>query len=189
MEIERDMRKILLSSLALATLAVGSAACGSKSSGGSPPSFNEPTGSEIQIDRMGRPAINTILKKVFDTGGQTSDAFNQLSPAQDLSVAGGTSGILARTISFAHACPAPAIALALLPDVLTFNIASNANYAQLNGRGLTDDVFDATLFALYQTNGAAFCNGTTSFVLAGDHINANDVPLAGLPFPFLAAPH
>jgi len=177
--------KILICALAVATLAVGSAACGKKKSSNGAPSFSEPTGSESQIDRMGRPAINTIVKKGLDTSGNSSNVFNTTTPGSDVSA---FLGPLTQIVGLAHACPAPAIAGALLPDILTFNIASNANYAQLNGRALADDVFDDTLLALYTTaSGTGFCNGAGPFVTAGDNVTANDKTFSGT-FPFLADP-
>lgn len=178
--------KILICALAVATLAVGSAACGKKkSSGNGAPAFPEPPANPTQIDRMGRPAINTIVKKVLDTTGALSDAFNGLNPSQDVSVAGP---LLGKIVSLAHACPAPAVAGALLPDVLTFTTTSNANYGALQGRALADDVFDITLKVLYTNSNGVVCSGATPFLAAGDRIAANDKTF-GTTFPFLAAPN
>lgn len=178
--------KILICALAVATLAVGSAACGKKkSSGNGAPAFPDPPSAPTQIDRMGRPAINTVLKKVLDTTGTLSNAFNGLNPSQDVSV--GT-GPLLQALGLAHACPAPAVKAALLPDVLTFTTTSNANYGALQGRALADDVFDITLAVLYTNSNGAICSGATPFLAVGDRITANDKTF-GTTFPFLAAPN
>lgn len=182
--------KILICALAAATLAVAASACGgSKKSSNGAPAFADPPGNPAttQIDRMGRPTINTVIHKVLDTTGALSDAFNGLQPSQDVGVAGGTNGALAQIVGLLHACPAPAVAGALLPDVLTLDTTVPANYALLNGRALADDVFDDTLVAIYSSAGG-FCSGAAPFVTGGDHVDANDVAFSTT-FPFLAAPH
>ncbi|HVO31953.1 MAG TPA: DUF4331 family protein [bacterium] len=175
---------VLIPLLAAATLAVGAAACASKKSDGSgPPHFQEPPATLTQIDRMGHPALNTVIHKVLDTSGSASDIFNNARPQNDVATFG--SG-LTTVLALLHGCPAPGLGAKLLPDVLTFNTTSNANYARLNGRALPDDVFDITLHALWVNSAGTPCVPLT--FLAGDHIGANDVAFGGT-FPFLAAPH
>ena len=85
------------------------------------------------IDRMGRPAIATV----FIPEGQ-KDAFNQTKPADDISK-WKTTLVAALTGLGSN----PALADALLPDILTFDVSKPLNF--LNGRALTDDVIDAEL--------------------------------------------
>ena len=90
-----------------------------------------------QVERMGRPAINTV----FMAGTRKND-FNRGEPKDD--VANFTAEVVAVLRAFGHT-PAEAAALAaiLLPDILTYNYSSGAGF--LNGRKLTDDVIDAEL--------------------------------------------
>ena len=178
--------RFVMCALAVATLAVGAAACGKKkSSGNGNPSFPEP-GTLTRIDRMGRPAIATIIHKVLDTSNTSVNGFNQASPSQDSAFASAIGGI----VGLLHACPKPAVAGALLPDILTFDASQTINYATLNGRGLTDDVFDDTLAAVYtNSNGMYGCGnaGTRAILSSGDRITMNDKTF-GTAFPFLADP-
>jgi hypothetical protein len=119
-----------------------------------------------QVDRIGRPAINTVL---IDSGNK--DAFNQGNPADDpldfrADVVAAITG-LSGDSAFANS-----LADVLLPDLLTFDTNSSDGF--LNGRQLADDVIDAELELL--TNGA---------FTAGDGVDANDVPFSTV-FPYLA---
>ncbi len=76
-----------------------------------------------QIDRMGRPAINTVFIPT-----ESKNAFNQATPRKDLKQFGQFLGDLAP---------------ALLPDILTIDTSSSAGF--LNGRQLADDVIDIEL--------------------------------------------
>jgi hypothetical protein len=180
------MKKIFLSVVAGASFAIAIAAC-SGSSGSKAPSFADPNPSAPQIDRMGRPAINTIVKKVADTTGASSDAFNGATPDVDVA---SFSAALGGIVALAHACPSAAVAGALLPDVLTLNTGAPTTYATLNGRNVNDDVFDQTLAAIYSTNGgASYCiGGTGGSAIFTDHISANDVTNTTT-FPYVANPH
>jgi hypothetical protein len=116
------------------------------------------------IDRMGRPAIATV----FIPSGQ-KDAFNQTEPKDD--VAMWKSTVVASLNSLGSD---PALADALLPDILTIDTSSTAGF--LNGRALSDDVIDIELNLL---SGGA---------VPTDFVDAND--RAFLPgFPYLAPPH
>jgi hypothetical protein len=90
-----------------------------------------------QIDRMGRPAINTALipdalKDSFNFGSPSTDRRNFRSTVIATLVADGN------TPSFAAL-----LTDILLPDMLTFDTSSGAGF--LNGRQLLDDVIDAEL--------------------------------------------
>ena len=118
-----------------------------------------------QIDRMGRPAINTVFEHT-DAG---KDAFNAGIPRHDQrdfhQDVYNTLIALGNTPAYAEA-----VTNILLPDILTFNTSSSAGF--LNGRGLADDVIDTELSVV--SNGAI----TTDCV-------ANDSNFSNT-FPYLA---
>ena len=93
-----------------------------------------------QVDRIGRPAINTVL--ISD-----KDAFNAGQPVDDRANFGAD--VEAALTGLGAADPA-ALTQVLLPDVLTVDFDQPTNF--LNGRSLGDDVIDAELNLL--TNGA-----------------------------------
>jgi len=152
-----------------------------------------------QIDRVGRPAINTVfnglvLPSSSDYNGLEKDAFNQQRPSADrgtttdnvTTVLNAIGGVLTANSATAYTpSEVSAIAKVLLPDELTIKLGSSAPFAAgtslgtlaLNGRHLGDDVIDAE-FALL-----------TNFVITtGDGVNHNDVALPST-FPYEAAPH
>jgi hypothetical protein len=97
-----------------------------------------------QMDRMGRPAINTV----FQHTGAEKDAYNRGIPKNDRrDFTANVYGFLAQ---FYPPATATAITNVLLPDILTFDTSSSAGF--LNGRKLSDDVIDAELGLV--TNGA-----------------------------------
>ena len=140
-----------------------------------------------QVDRMGRPAINTVflpqnpfektepyLKNQFNAGQPKNDRARFRAEVVDsLKVlhslndgAGDDTSDDAKKIA--------GLADVLLPDVLTFDTAQNDGF--LNGRKLADDVIDAELGLI--TEGAV----TT------DCVSKNDRSFRAA-FPYLAAPH
>lgn len=163
-------------------LAVGVAAC----NGGDDkdkPVFEDPSATAVRKDRMGRPAINTVIRKVVDTDGSSSDAFNATHPESDDAAFGPALPVI---VALLHACPPATLGSALLPDVITIDTSVPSGY--LNGRDLDDDVIDLTLLSIYSSNGGvSYCSGTSPAILT-DHIDANDVAF-GATFPYLAAPH
>ncbi|MEZ6125036.1 MAG: DUF4331 family protein [Planctomycetaceae bacterium] len=120
-----------------------------------------------QFDRMGRPAINTVL---IPSGRK--DEFNTANPVFDY--ADFHVDVEAAITSLGNGANAAGLASVLLPDVLTVDVSSSAGF--LNGRKPADDVIDAELNLL--SNGAV----TT------DLVNANDKPFPAV-FPYLAAPN
>jgi hypothetical protein len=116
-----------------------------------------------QTDRMGRPAINTVL-----IPAAKKDAFNAAHPKDD--VEDYTADAVATITALGNAAGAAQLAATLLPDVISFDTTSTAGF--LNGRRLEDDVIDAELNLL--SNGAV----TTDFV-------END-SVFGAGFPYLA---
>ena len=126
-----------------------------------------------QLDRMGRPAINTV----FNHTDATKEANNRTSPTDDRALLrSNVIGVLnaLKPVSSYSDAQIAGIADILLPDTLTFKVGMAGGF--LNGRRLNDDVINAELSLL--TNG-----GFTS-----DCVNANDKANSGL-FPYLASPH
>ncbi len=121
-----------------------------------------------QVDRVGRPAINTVLLPAA-----RKDEFNQADPVNDFAAFGAD--VEAAITGLSDATNATALTPVLLPDVLTFDTSSSAGF--LNGRHLADDVIDAELTLL-----------TGSSTPVGDGVDANDVPFLGV-FPYLAPAH
>ena len=131
-----------------------------------------------RIDRMGRPAINTVFipNNVFEPSGSEPsqrNAFNAGKPRNDQR---DFRGELVDTLEIFYgsgSSTAQALADILLPDILTVDPSNPAGF--LNGRGLADDVIDAELGLV--TNGAV----TTDCV-------ANDSTFSAS-FPYLASPN
>ena len=92
----------------------------------------------VQIDRFGRPAINTVFnhtdadKNAFNNGQPVDDQANFRSNVVDTLVALGNSSTTAN-----------ALADFLLPDVMTVDLSQPTVFP--NGRGLADDVIDTEL--------------------------------------------
>jgi hypothetical protein len=121
----------------------------------------------VQIDRMGRPAINTAL-----IPSSMKDAFNAGTPATD--AASFSDEVTASITGLSNAANAAALTPVLLPDVLTYDSSSSAGF--LNGRQLANDVIDAEL------------NLLSAGAVTGDGVNANDRAFLGV-FPYLASPN
>ncbi len=152
-----------------------------------------------QVDRMGRPAINTVFNGLLlpsssDYNGLEKDAFNFQRPNKDRStttdnvttVLNAIGNVLTANGATAYSSgEVSAIAGVLLPDELSITLGSSAGFASgtslatlaLNGRKLGDDVIDAE-FALL-----------TNFVITtGDGVGSNDKSFSSS-FPYLAGPH
>lgn len=125
--------------------------------------------SGTQFDRMGRPAINTVL-----LDGARKDVFNAGVPANDYADFHIEVEAKIASLNGGDTTTAAALAGILLPDLLTVDASSSSGF--LNGRQPANDVIDAELNLL--TNG-----GVTT-----DMVNANDVPFLTA-FPYLAAKH
>lgn len=121
-----------------------------------------------RVDRVGRPAISTVL-----IGSEDKDAFNRAYPRIDRERFGPQVAATIEALS-GDAEYAAALTDILLPDILTFDTASSDGF--LNGRRLADDVIDAELALL------------TAGGLTGDGVDANDKPFLDV-FPYLAPPH
>jgi hypothetical protein len=123
-----------------------------------------------QVDRMGRPAINTAL-----IPSARKDEFNLGLPANDPANFGDSVRTSIAGLNGGNAAHAASTAGVLLPDVLTFDTASAGGF--LNGRRLADDVIDAELTIL-----------TNSPTPIGDGVNMNDAAFRSV-FPYLAPPN
>ncbi len=88
-----------------------------------------------QIDRMGRPAINTVF-----IPSDSKNAYNESKPRQDAKRFSQFLGDLAPV---------------LLPDILTIDTSSSAGF--LNGRQLADDVIDIELQVITGNPAAGDC--------------------------------
>lgn len=106
-----------------------------------------------QVDRMGRPAINTVVNSsgpLVQSDRNAKNVFNQSRPKND--VANFTSATVRALQIFSSLDPegaysdaeASALAGVLLPDVITYDTATKA-VGPLNGRALADDVIDVEL--------------------------------------------
>ena len=139
----------------------------------------------VQVDQMGRPAINTVFNH-----GNDKNVFNVTQPADQpvtVSTDTPTAGKSLLTVfqqelqALSAGSPkgrysadqALAIAKVLLPDILTYDYSSSAGY--LNGRRLQDDVIDISLNLV--TNGAVTGDGV------GPHTDYT------AEFPYLGKPH
>jgi len=121
---------------------------------------------QTQIDRMGRPAINTVFMH-----GDRKNQFNAGVPADDQRDFRGD--VVDTLLSLGNGqARADALANVLLPDILTYDTSSSAGF--LNGRRLSDDVIDAELNLI--TNGAV-----TTDCVANDSTFLSAFPYLGTP--------
>jgi hypothetical protein len=141
-------------------------------------------------DQMGRPAINTVFmnKYVDSDPGRAKNRFNRTPPsAQRTAYHGEFKNDISNTLQNINAvlgttpgctdydaATADAIANILLPDILTYDVRTNAA-GPLNGRALSDDVIDAEL------------NLTTNGCVTSDGVLAHTD--YGSTFPYLGVPH
>jgi hypothetical protein len=160
-----------------------------------------------QIDRMGRPAINTVVNSsgpIVGAPAGNKEAFNEAEPADD--VANFTDAVVSAlqalsatdTTEGAYTdCQADALAGVLLPDILAFDKAGTLP-APLNGRALDDDVIDTELRIVTGGDplvlfgpGNAFCDGESARDADGG-INTDGVDAHTdyqSEFPYLGEPH
>ena len=140
---------------------------------------NRVNGHYVQVERMGRPAINTV----FNHTSGDKEAANRRGPAGDRAAdRDRVVGVLQAIDNVLEVNGAPsysdatieAIADVLLPDTLTVTLGDPSGF--LNGRRLADDVIDAEFGLL--TNGN----------VTSDGVDANDKAFSSA-FPYLAAPH
>ena len=110
-------------------------------------------GKNVQVDRMGRPAINTVVNSsgpIVNAPREAKNVYNAGIPADD--VADFTSAVVAALQAFSSLdsegpysdAEAAALAGVLLPDYLSYDTSTTA-VGPLNGRALADDVIDIEL--------------------------------------------
>ncbi len=140
------------------------------------------------VDRMGKPALNTVFMNPFG-GVNQKDPYNQTAPSADVATWGGQ--FTAVLDVFNETATAEAITGLLLPDVLHLDVATLGKSTDtgftggpggiLNGRTLAEDVIDLELLVV--TGGLE-----GHAVLSTDHVGANDAAFPGS-FPYLASAH
>ena len=124
------------------------------------------SGGSTQNDRIGRPAINTAVnssgpivgapsenKNVFNAGLPKNDVADFTQAAVDALLAYSSSPL---GIPYTQA-QAEAVAGVLLPDILTYDTATSADFTVLNGRAPADDAIDVALQVV--TNNPAVGDG------------------------------
>jgi hypothetical protein len=127
------------------------------------------SGPFVQIDRMAFPVENTVLMPT-----RMKDAFNRSVPSQDRLFREEAILSLIK-INNDRTYSQTLVDAVLFPDVLTLDLSKGSS-GFLNGRRPQDDVIDVVLQA------------ASKGVLAGDAVNANDVPFLS-DFPFFARAH
>lgn len=145
------------------------------------------TGSGVsnRIDRMGRPAINTVFNS-----GEDKNAFNHGRPASDLARFGSNVKSVLATFSGLDTEGAYSnmqlntLARVLLPDMVTYDTSTSAQ-GPLNGRALADDVIDAELNIV--TGGFPFPGRDGSGAIGSDCVGAHTDYMST--FPYLGEPH
>lgn len=154
-------------------------------------SVRQPNGTFLQVDRMGRPAINTVFNTTA-LGGDTADKnpFNAGSPSGDSAFADNVENVL-RTLSALDTTDGPytedqidILRGILLPDVLTYDTATVAE-GPLNGRNTQDDVIDVELNIV--TGGFPFVGRDDIGAIPGDGVGPH--PNLVTAFPYLEAPN
>ncbi len=153
-------------------------------------------GRDRQIDRMGRPAINTVVNSsgpIVGADPNAKNVYNASKPKSD--VAKFTGGAIAALQAFSSLdaegaysdAAAAALAGVLLPDVITYDTATAAA-GPLNGRALADDVIDVELrivtggdpLGLFDDRDADGAINTDGIGPHSDYMGA---------FPYLGVPH
>lgn len=129
-----------------------------------------------QVDRMGKPGINTV----FITGDAEKDGYNAAAPAGDAAeytdeVVGITSAIQQALGVDAMAADAYGATVAgiLLPDVLPYNTGEAADFSVFNGRALADDVIDVYYSVLTTVDGTPALTGDC---VANDSAFGDELP-------------
>lgn len=177
-------RNIILSILTIATLA----SC-NKNDDDTTVEANF-SGTYVQKDQMGRPAINTVF-----VNSNQKDAFNTTLPSQQGAVFQSMFQTNLLALSPAYANPGDANALGLdaatfstvlATDVLSVSLDGTTTFYDgtnvLTGRALADDVITVELLLIF--GGEDFTENPS---LSDDHVDANDKTFLSS-FPYLASP-
>ncbi len=138
-----------------------------------------------QIDRMGRPAINTVFNS-----GNDKNVFNASRPRDDDAGFGDNVESVLATFSALDtegaysAGELDTLRMVLLPDVVTYDTSTTAA-GPLNGRALADDVIDAELNIT--TGGYPFGGRDAMGAIPSDCVGPHTDYMSA--FPYLGAPH
>jgi hypothetical protein len=97
-------------------------------------------GKRIQLDQMGRPAINTVFNNASDHK-YDRELFNRTQPAE--MVDAGFRDSTEEVLTALGAADPAGLAAVLIPDVLTYTTGDTSGF--LNGRKLRNDVIDIEL--------------------------------------------
>jgi hypothetical protein len=168
--------------------------CSSDDDNGGEPSGPDFSGTYIQQDQMGRPAVNTV----FVSGGQ-KDAFNTTIPSQQNAMFQGMFETNLTGLSPAYSNPGDTNALGLdaatftgllATDVLNVSLDGPTSFYDpsttpatvLTGRRLADDVITVELLLIF--GGEDFSENPG---LSNDNVDANDKAFSAS-FPYLASP-
>lgn len=148
------------------------------------------TGTYVQEDQMGRPAVNTV----FVSGGM-KDTFNTTIPSQQGAAFQNMFQTNLEALSPAYANPGDQNALGLdsaaftgllATDVLNVSLDGTTTFFDgtnvLTGRALADDVITVELLLIF--GGEDF---TENPGLSNDNVDANDKNFS-TSFPYLASP-
>jgi hypothetical protein len=128
-----------------------------------------------QIDRLGRPAINTVVNSsgpIVNAPSENKDVYNQAEPRDDVANFTGAAVSALQAYSSLDTegaysdCQAEALASVLLPDILPYTKTDTVFPSPLVGRALDDDVIDTALglvtggdpLTLFGPDGS-FCTG------------------------------
>jgi hypothetical protein len=142
-------------------------------------------GQRDRIDRMGRPAINTVFYS-----GTDKNRFNRGAPRTDYTRFSENVRSVLKTFSgldgegaYTNA-ETKALAKVLLPDYVTYDTKTEAA-GPLNGRALADDVIDAELNIV--TGGFPFAGRDGTGAITGDCVGPHSDYMNR--FPYLGEPH
>ncbi len=151
---------------------------------------NDFSGTFVQKDQMGRPAINTVF-----VNSNMKDAFNTTIPSQQGAAFQPMFETNLKALSPAYANTGDKNALmldaatftsVLATDVLTVSLDGKTTFYDgtnvLTGRALADDVITVELLLIF--GGEDFSENPT---LSDDHVDANDKAFL-TSFPYLASP-
>lgn len=152
-----------------------------------PPDFS---GTYVQEDQMGRPAINTVFVSAAD-----KNTFNVTVPSSQNAAFQTKFQDKLEALNPAHADPMYTNALgfnaeqftgALATDVLTVSLVGTTTFFDgtnvLTGRALADDVISTELLLIFGGPTGADNPGLTN-----DNVSSNDKSFSGS-FPYLASP-
>ncbi|WPR71501.1 DUF4331 family protein [Flavobacterium sp. NG2] len=163
--------------------ALGTVSCNNDDNDNAPSAVDF-SGTYVQQDQMGRPAINTV----FVASGQPKDDFNNTTPSAmgaiytpvikaKLQAFGYTSNALGHSID--------TFASVLATDVLNVSTSAKTTFFDgtnvLTGRALADDVIDVELLLIFGGP-----TGGSNPGLTKDNVNKNDKDFL-TSFPYLAA--